>query len=476
MKEPQVRKSQIDQLIKERFPYISSPLAQKLSQLTHQKHLYRIANNRKPVLLINKIKKVVQDQTTPADVRRFLSSQFLPQPIKSVLQKPFQTRWNDYVSGVREIYKNRNYLVYPTTEKKRKLYQVDIQRGGITVDGPTMSKPGNHRLQIKQGGTILLDGKEPMTPTERNVAMELMGELFGQLKINQEWSKTKENIIKTLVAGKIYQQGQQKQKPYLTMPVHDFAKLRKTLKSMKSMRYPQQQQNRLISSITQNDKSLQSYKQVRHSLIPLLTTYHDLRFLKQITNLMLKVPITPWTEFWQQWGPLIYKTKETYDALHNSQNMLETFHQIDDSRSKLLLPPSDGRMLVWTFDPEKKTVVVIIRGLGFIVDEEDGYDTLADGSLMRETCEMVIDISTTAAIVLITNSIGDYWNELLFLPYQLARNPQVDSSLEHILETAIVVWEGKATSSYQRIGDSYYRLHITDDDYTGFLPSKTYRF
>ena len=476
MSNPKVSKVQIDQLIHQRFPYISKSLAQKVSQLTHEKHLYRIGNNKKPVLLINRIKQVAQDQSTPVDVRRFLSDEFLPQSIQTRSRGP-QKRWNDYVADIREIYKNRNYLVYSSTDK-RKRFQVDIQRSGISIHGPTTENQGDHHLQIKQGGKILLDGKEPMTSGERNAAMQLMGELFGQLKINPEWAKRKEELIKMFVAGKLYQQGKTKQQPYLTMPVHDFAKLRTTLKSMKSMQYPQQQQNRLISSITHKDRELQSYREVRDALIPLLTTYRDVPFFKSIKKLMLKIPMTPWTQFWRKFGELIYNSREDYDTLHTSQDMRATFNQMEmEERKRLLLPPSDGRMLVWTFDRENKTLVVIIRGLGFIFNTEDHeYDTFEDGSLLRKTSEMVLDISQSGVIVLVTDSSGDFVTELFFTPSQLARVPEINQSLQNILTTAIQVHSGKDNSQTLLVGDAYYRLPISIDegDYVCFLPTKTY--
>ena len=486
MKDPSVQKSQIDALIKDRFPYISTSLAQKVSQLTHHKHLYRIANNNKPVLLINRIKQVAQDQSTPADVRRFLASQFSLQSTKSILQEPIQKRWDDYVSGAREIYKNRNYLVYPTGNK-RKLFQVDIQRGGISVNGPTMSKQGDHRLQIRQGGNILLDGNEPMTPSERNAAMELMGELFGQLKIHPEWAKTKQNIIKTFVAGKIYKQGQTKPEPYLTMPVHDFATLRTTLKSMKSMQYPQQQQNRLISAITHKDKELQSYKQVRNALVPLLKTYQNLSFFEQVKKLILKVPITPWVEFWRDYGEEIYNTENTYNIVHEMHHVSFPHQQLgisdfSDRNNGLLFPQSSGKMLLWTFDVKKKAIIIVIRGMGFEWKRDREYERFESGRLWKEPCEIVIDISENRILILITSSDGTMLTKLWYTIDKLKREQELDANLTGTIGSAIDVYKGidpQQQAQRNEDGDNYYVFPDSyseyDDAYICFLPSKSYR-
>jgi len=473
MKEQTVPKTQIEQLIKQRFPSLSSPLAQKVSQLIFQKHLFRVGSNKKPVLLINRIKQAAQDQSTPTDVRQFLSSQFLPPSTKNVLQQtPAQKRWSEYLAAINEIYKKRNYLVYPS-HNKRRMYQVDIGRGGISVSGPAIAQQGDHHLQIGHGGKLLLDGRTPMTPSERNVSMELMGELFGQLKINPEWSKKKQDVMKTLVARKVYQQGQSKQQPYLTMPVQDLAKLRMTLKSMKSMRYPQQEQNRLISAVS---KDLQSYKQVRNALIPLFTTHTNIEFLKPVRNLMLKVPITPWSEFWQQFGHLIYETKDQYDALHNSQTARSTFNEIPSNRNRLLLPPVDARMIVWTFDIEKKALILIIRGLGFEWSEDDPeYFTFRNGSLWRKTYEIMIDISETGIIVVVSDYTADCVSELFFQDNQLAGFPEVDTTLKNIIEIALGVYKREVEPRIQD-GDAYYKLPILIEEgkYVSFLPTRTY--
>ena len=465
-------KTQITQLVKMRFPHISKTLSQQISQLIDHKHLYRIDSNNNVVLLINKIKQVVQDQTTPAHMRQFFFKEYFSRR-QSLMPtgRPAQKKWSTYQEMAKQIYKHRNDLAY-SVRQRQGLYNVSINRGGISITGPVLSQIGRHMLEIKLGGKILLDGIEPMTPRERNTAMDLLGELFHRLKPGTATARAKENIIKTFLMNKVYQeeQGRQKQKPFLTIPVQDVARLRMTLKSVKDVKYPHQEQNRVISILTKN--------------------YRNLSFFKQVSNLLLKVPSTPWTQFWQEKGKDIYGTKNNYINLHNPavETLVPRRSPItgryidvpqydiwwDDASSNLtdrremLFPESDGRMLEWTVDVKNKAIIILIRGLGFLIEGEGPNDWI----LWRRSREMVIDISETGVIVLINDPEGS----LTKLRYKVATFPaEINHNLNEIIAKAIRVYMGKSEQNTLN-GDAYYRFRFSDSsvEFETFLPSQEY--